>query len=64
MGTDAARTGFKGYECQAVVAAIAGIVAEEVREGNRITLSDESVETGSNSGSTGGGSDDNPDGLE
>ena len=30
----AARTGFKSYECQAVVAAIADIVAEEVLESN------------------------------
>ena len=37
----AARTGFKAYECQAIVAAISDIVAEEVLEGNRITLSDE-----------------------
>ena len=28
----AARTGFKAYECQAIVAAIADIVAEEVKE--------------------------------
>ena len=37
----AARTGFKAYECQGVIAAIADIVAEEVLESNRITLSDE-----------------------
>ena len=37
----AARTGFKAYEVQAVVAAIADIVYEEVLESNRITLSDE-----------------------
>ena len=36
----AARTGFKSYECQAVVAAIADIVMEEVKESNRITLAD------------------------
>ena len=37
----AARTGFKSYEVQAVVAAVADIVMEEVLESNRITLSDE-----------------------
>ena len=37
----AARTGFKSYECQAVVAAIADIVAEEVLESNRVMLADE-----------------------
>lgn len=37
----AARTGFKSYEVQAVVAAIADIVMEEVMESNRISLSDE-----------------------
>lgn len=37
----AARTGFKAYECQAVVAAIADIVAEEVLESNRISLANE-----------------------
>lgn len=37
----AARTGFKAYEVQAVVAAIADIVYEEVLESNRVTLSDE-----------------------
>lgn len=37
----AARTGFKSYECQAVIAAIADIVAEEVLESNRISLADE-----------------------
>ena len=37
----AARTGFKSYECQAVVAAIADIVAEEVLESNRVSLSNE-----------------------
>ena len=37
----AARTGFKAYECQAVVAAIADITAEEVLESNRITLANE-----------------------
>ena len=36
-----ARTGFKAYECQAVVAAIADIVAEEVLESNRILLANE-----------------------
>ena len=36
-----ARTGFKPYEVQAVVAAIADIVAEEVLESNRVSLSDE-----------------------
>ena len=37
----AARTGFKSYECQAVVAAIADIVAEEVLESNRVSLANE-----------------------
>jgi len=37
----AARTGFKSYECQAVVAAIAEIVFEETLESNRVSLSDE-----------------------
>ena len=37
----AARTGFKSYEVQAVVATIADIVMEEVMESNRITLSNE-----------------------
>lgn len=37
----AARTGFKSYECQAVVAAIAEIVLEEALESNRVSLSDE-----------------------
>lgn len=37
----AARTGFKSYEVQAIVAAIADIVYEEVLESNRISLSDE-----------------------
>lgn len=37
----AARTGFKAYECQAVVAAIADIVAEEVLGSNRISMADE-----------------------
>ncbi len=37
----AARTGFKAYECQAVVAAIADIVAEEIKESNRVFLADE-----------------------
>lgn len=37
----AARTGFKSYECQAVIAAIADIVAEEVLESNRISLANE-----------------------
>ena len=36
----AARTGFKLYEAQAMVSAIADIVAEEVLESNRITLCD------------------------
>ena len=35
-----ARTGFKSYEVEAVIAAIAEVVAEEVLESNRITLSD------------------------
>ena len=37
----AARTGFKAYECQAVVAAIADIVNEEVLESNSVELSNE-----------------------
>lgn len=37
----AARTGFKSYECQAVIAAIADIVAEELRASNRVFLADE-----------------------
>lgn len=37
----AARTGTKAYEAQAVVAAIADIVMEEVLENNRITLANE-----------------------
>ena len=37
----AARTGFKAYECQAVVAAIADIVAEEVLESNSVCLANE-----------------------
>lgn len=37
----AARTGFKAYECKAVVAAIADIVAEEIKESNRIFLANE-----------------------
>ena len=37
----AARTGFKSSEVQAVVAAIADIVCEEVLESNRISLSDD-----------------------
>ena len=35
-----ARTGFKSYEVQAVIAAIAEVVAEEVLESNRISLAD------------------------
>lgn len=37
----AARTGYKAYECQSIVAAIADIVKEEVLGSNRISLSDE-----------------------
>ena len=37
----ARRTGFKTYECQAIVAAIAEVVAEEVLESNRVSLADE-----------------------
>ena len=37
----AARTGFKSYEVQAIVAAIADIVAEEVLESNRVSLANE-----------------------
>lgn len=37
----AARTGFKSYECQAIVSAIAEIVLEETLESNKVTLSDE-----------------------
>ena len=36
-----ARTGFKAYEVQAVIAAIAEVVAEEVLESNRVVLADE-----------------------
>ncbi len=35
-----ARTGFKSYEVQAIIAAIAEVVAEEVLESNRVTLAD------------------------
>lgn len=37
----AARTGFKAYECEAVISAIADIVAEEVLESNRVSLANE-----------------------
>ena len=37
----AARTGFKSYECQAVLAAIADVVSEELLASNRIILADE-----------------------
>lgn len=37
----ARRTGFKTYECQAIVAAIAEVVAEEMLESNRVVLADE-----------------------
>ena len=37
----AARTGFKAYECQAVIAAIADIVAEETLESNRVSLAND-----------------------
>ena len=37
----AARTGFKAYECQGIIAAIAEIVFEETLASNRVTLSDE-----------------------
>ena len=37
----AARTGFKSYECQAVIAAIADIVMEECCESHRVTLANE-----------------------
>lgn len=37
----AARTGFKSYECQAVIAAIADIVSEEVCASNRVSLANE-----------------------
>ena len=37
----AARTGFKAYECQAIIAAVAEIVSEEVLESNRISLANE-----------------------
>lgn len=37
----AARTGYKAYECQSVIAAIADIVSEEVLESNRISLANE-----------------------
>ena len=36
----AKRTGFKDYECGAIIAAIAEIVAEEVLESNRVHLTD------------------------
>jgi hypothetical protein len=35
-----ARTGFKSYEVQAVIAAVAEVVAEEVLESNRVSLAD------------------------
>ena len=35
-----ARTGFKSYEVQAVIAAVAEVVGEEMLEGNRVTLAD------------------------
>jgi len=35
-----ARTGFKSYEVQAIIAAVAEVVAEEVLESNRVTLAD------------------------
>ena len=35
------RTGYKSYECQSIVAAIAEVALEEILEGNRIILSDE-----------------------
>ena len=38
----AARTGFKSYECQGIISAIAEIVFEETLESNKVTLSDES----------------------
>ena len=34
------RTGFKSYEVQAIIAAIAEVVAEEVLESNRVSLTD------------------------
>ena len=37
----AARTGFKAYECQSIIAAIAEVVTEETRQSNRVSLSDE-----------------------
>ena len=37
----AARTGFKSYECKAIVAAICEIIQEEVLESNRISLATE-----------------------
>lgn len=37
----AARTGYKSYECQSIIAAIADIVAEEVLESNCISLANE-----------------------
>lgn len=37
----AARTGFKSYECQAVIAAIADIVAEETLDNHRVILTNE-----------------------
>ena len=37
----AARTGFKSYECQAVIAAIADIVSEEALQSNRVSLTND-----------------------
>ena len=37
----ASRTGFKSYECMAVIAAIADIVMEECCESNRVAIADE-----------------------
>lgn len=37
----ASRTGFKSYECQGIISAIAEIVFEETLESNKVTLSDE-----------------------
>ena len=37
----AARTGFKSYECEAVIAAIADIVSEEALESNRVSLAND-----------------------
>ena len=34
------RTGFKSYECQAIIAAIAEVTQEETLKGNRVSLSD------------------------